>query len=56
MRQARSVLAAEYTDTGARTAAFCTRARELGVDAILKKRNSGAWRRPCWGRVMGGRL
>ena len=43
----KAVLAAEYTDTGATTARFCPRAGELRFDAILKKRNLGAWRRAC---------
>jgi len=47
IREGKAVLAAEYTDTGASTGEFCPRARELGFDAILKKRNLGAWRRPC---------
>ncbi len=45
--QGKAVLAAEYTDTGARLATFCPKARNLGFDAILKKRNLGAWRRSC---------
>ena len=47
VHQNKAVLAAEYTDTGSRTSKFCPRARELGFDAILKKRNLGAWRRGC---------
>jgi len=47
VRQNKAVLAAEYTDTGAKTSEFCPRARELGFDAILKKRDLGAWRRSC---------
>jgi hypothetical protein len=41
----KAVLAAEYTDTGARLSRFCPKAQSLGFDAILKKRNLGAWRR-----------
>lgn len=41
------VLAAEYTDTGAKTSEFCPKAKALGFDAILKKRNLGAWRQGC---------
>ena len=47
VRQGKAVLAAEYTDTGARPASFCPKARNLKIDAILKKRNLGAWRRGC---------
>jgi hypothetical protein len=43
----KAVLAAEYTDTGARLSRFCPKAQSLGFDAILKKRNLGAWRRSC---------
>ena len=43
----KAVLAAEYTDTGAKLARFCPRAKALGFDAILKRRNLGAWRRGC---------
>ena len=45
--QGKAVLAAEYTDTGARTSEFCPKAKRLKFDAILKKRNLGAWRRGC---------
>jgi hypothetical protein len=45
--QNKAVLAAEYTDTGARLSRFCPKAEALGFDAILKKRNLGAWRRSC---------
>ena len=45
--QNKAVLAAEYTDTGARLSRFCPRAETLQFDAILKKRNLGAWRRSC---------
>jgi hypothetical protein len=45
--QNKAVLAAEYTDTGARRSRFCPKAEALGFDAILKKRNLGAWRRSC---------
>lgn len=45
--QNKAVLAAEYTDTGARLSRFCPKAQSLGFDAILKKRNLGAWRRSC---------
>lgn len=37
----------EYTDTGAKLSRFCPKAASLGFDAILKKRNLGAWRRSC---------
>jgi len=47
VQQGKAVLAAEYTDTGARLEKFCPRARNLNFDAILKKRNLGAWRRAC---------
>jgi hypothetical protein len=43
----KAVLSAEYTDTGARLSRFCPKAESLGFDAILKKRNLGAWRRSC---------
>ncbi len=43
----KAVFAAEYTDTGATPARFCSKARSLHFDAILKKRNLGAWRRGC---------
>ena len=43
----KAVLAAEYTDTGARISRFCPRAETLRLDAILKKRNRGAWRGSC---------
>ncbi len=43
----KAVLAAEYTDTGARLSRFCDEAERLRFDAILKKRNLGAWRRSC---------
>lgn len=43
----KAVLAAEYTDTGARPAEFCPKAKRLKFDAILKKRNLNAWRRGC---------
>ena len=45
--QNKAVLAAEYTDTGARLSRFCPEAGSLRFDAILKKRNLGAWRRSC---------
>lgn len=45
--QNKAVLAAEYTDTGATRARFCPKARTLNFDAMLKKRNLGAWRRSC---------
>jgi hypothetical protein len=45
--QNKAVLAAEYTDTGARPSRFCPKAETLQFDAILKKRNLGAWRRSC---------
>ena len=45
--QSKAVLAAEYTDTGARLNDFCPKASALNFDAILKKRNLGAWRRSC---------
>ena len=45
--QNKAVLAAEYTDTGARLARFCPRAEAPNFDAILKKRNLGPWRRSC---------
>ena len=47
VEQGKAVLAAEYTDIGARLSKFCPKARNLGFDAILKKRNLGAWRRSC---------
>ena len=47
VQQGKAVLAAEYTDTGASLGKFCPRARNLDFDAILKKRNLGAWRRSC---------
>ena len=47
IRRGKAVLAAEYTDTGAKPANFCPKARDLKFDAILKKRNLGAWRRSC---------
>jgi hypothetical protein len=47
VRQNKAVLAAEYTDTRANLSEFCPRARELRFDAILKKRDLGAWRRSC---------
>jgi hypothetical protein len=47
VQQDKAVLAAEYTDTGARLAKFCPKARNLNFDAILKKRNLDAWRRSC---------
>lgn len=43
----KAVLAAEYTDTGARLSRFCPKAESLQFDAILKKRKLGAWRRSC---------
>jgi hypothetical protein len=45
--QNKAVLAAEYTDNGARLSRFCPKAESLRFDAILKKRNLGAWRRSC---------
>jgi len=41
------VLAAEYTDTGITLADFCPRARELGINAILKNRELDAFREAC---------
>jgi Glycoside-hydrolase family GH114 len=46
--QNKAVLAAEYTDTGAKLSRFYPKAESLRFDAILKKRNLGAWRRSCW--------
>lgn len=43
----KAVLAAEYADTGAKRSRFCPKAQSSGFDAILKKRNLGAWRRSC---------
>ena len=45
--QNKAVLAAEYTDTGARPSRFRPEAEALGFDAIFKKRNLGARRRSC---------
>lgn len=45
--QNKAVLAAEYTDTGARLNKFCPRASALKFDAVLKKRYLGPWRRSC---------
>lgn len=42
-----AVLAAEYTDTGITRDDFCGRAWDLRFDAILKRRELGAWRRGC---------
>lgn len=47
VRQGKAVLAAEYTDTGMTRRKFCSRAKKLKFDAILKKRDLGAWRRGC---------
>jgi hypothetical protein len=47
VNQNKAVLAAEYTDTGARLSRLCPKAEALQFDAILKKRNLGAWRRSC---------
>ena len=47
MDQNKAALAAEYTDTGARLSRFCPKAKSLRFDAILKKRNLGAWRKGC---------
>jgi hypothetical protein len=41
------VFAAEYTDTGISLADFCPRARELGINAILKNRELDVYREGC---------
>jgi hypothetical protein len=47
VNRGKAVLSAEYTDTRAKPAEFCSKAQRLRFDAILKKRNLGAWRRGC---------
>lgn len=47
VRGGKAVLATEYTDTGATRKKFCPEAEKLGLDAMLKKRNLGPWRRAC---------
>jgi len=41
------VFAIEYTDNGIDFAAFCRRAKALGLSPLLKQRNLGAWERRC---------
>jgi len=41
------VFAAEYTDTGMTTVAFCPQAAALGFSAILKQRGLDAWMEAC---------
>ena len=47
LQSGKPVLDAEYTDTGISLTAFCPRAKELGIAAILKHRNLDAWRQTC---------
>ncbi len=43
----KAVFAAEYTDTGSTTAAFCPQAAALHISAILKHRDLDAYRETC---------
>ena len=47
LQNGKPVLDAEYTDTGITLSAFCPRAGELGIRAILKHRTLDAWRQVC---------
>lgn len=43
----KAVFAVEYTDTGIDFAAFCTKAKQLKLSPLLKRRNLTPWSRRC---------
>ena len=43
----KAVFAVEYTDTGIDFAAFCTKAKQLNLSPLLKRRNLTPWSRRC---------
>lgn len=47
IRMGKPVLAAEYTDTGARIDQLCQQAKQLNFSLILKNRKLDAWQQTC---------
>jgi len=47
-RAGKPVLMIEYTDLGAKVGEFCPAAQAWNYQALLKKRDLGEWRQPCW--------
>ncbi len=43
----KAVFAVEYTDTGIRFGAFCTKAAQLNLSPLLKRRNLTPWSQKC---------